>query len=197
MSPIALAANTAFGSNPLWYITRSTGLMAFVLLTASLALGVLTTQRVATPRWPRFASQALHRNVSLLAMLFLGTHVATTLMDSYVSISWWASLVPFASGYRTFDVALGTVAFDLLLLVTGSSLVRTVVGHRWWRLLHWCSYLAWPVALAHYLGTGTDARRPWSLGIALVTLSVVFAAVLLRLAIERREGPTRLLGSSR
>jgi sulfoxide reductase heme-binding subunit YedZ len=197
MSPLAHPFNSAFGSNPLWYLTRSTGLLAFVLLTSSVALGVLTTQRVATPRWPRFASQTLHRNVALLAMLFLGAHLATTLMDSYVSISWWAALVPFASGYRTFDVTLGTVAFDLLLLVTGSSLVRVVIGHRWWRLVHWSSYLAWPVALAHYLGTGTDARKPWSLGLALVTLAVVFAAVLVRLAIERGEGPTRLVGSSR
>ena len=196
MSPSALTANSAFGSNPLWYLTRSTGLTAFVLLTASVALGVLTTQRIATPRWPRFASQSLHHNVALLALLFLGAHIATTVMDSFVSIRWWSSLVPFSSEYRRFDVALGTVGFDLLLLVTGSSLVRTVVGHRWWRLVHWSSHLAWPVALAHYLSTGTDAPEPWSLALALGTLVVVFAAVLIRLAIERREGPTRMVGSS-
>lgn len=194
MTPSLFAVGTGFNSNPLWYSTRSTGLVAFVLLTVTMVLGVLTTQRVATPRWPRFASQSLHRYVSLLAMLFLATHVVTTLLDSYVTISWWATVVPFSSSYRSFDVALGTLAVDLLLVVTATSLLRGVTGHRWWRLVHWSSYAAWPLALAHYLGTGTDARKPWSLALALLSILVVFVAILTRLAIERREGPTRVLG---
>lgn len=192
-----LAAGTGFGSNPLWYTTRSFGLVAFVLLTATVLLGVLTTQRVATPRWPRFASQALHRNVSVLALLFLAVHVLTTLLDSYVRTSWWAAVVPFTSAYRTGYVALGTLAVDLLLVVAASSFVRGVTGHRWWRLVHWSAYAAWPLALAHYLGTGTDARKPWSLLLALGCLLAVFLAALVRLAIERGEGPVTVLGRRR
>jgi sulfoxide reductase heme-binding subunit YedZ len=196
MNPSLFGTGNRFASNPLWYATRSTGLVAFVLLTIAVALGVLTTQRVATPRWPRFASQSLHRYVSLLAMLFLATHIVTTLLDSYVTINWWAAIVPFVSSYRTFEVAVGTIAVDLLLVVTATSLWRGVTGHRWWRLVHWSSYAVWPLALAHYLGTGTDARKPWSLGLALLSIAVVFVAILVRLAIERREGPTRVLGGT-
>jgi len=193
----AAAAGNGFGSNPLWFATRSTGFMTFVLLTAATALGIVATQRVATARWPRFASQALHRNVSLLAVLFLAVHVLTTLLDTYVTVSWWAAVVPFTSAYRTFDVGLGTLALDILLVVAGTSMMRGVTGHRWWRLVHWTAYAAWPLALAHYLGTGTDARTPWSVGLATFCLGTVLLAIFVRLGSERREGPTRLLGGAR
>ncbi len=191
------AAAASAGGNPLWYATRSFGLVALALLTASVLLGVLTSQRIATPKWPRFASQALHRNVSLLALAVVGVHVLTTLMDTYVRITWWAAVVPFTSAYRTGYVALGTIAFDLLLVVTATSLARTLTGHRWWRLVHWSAYAAWPLALGHYLGTGTDARTSWGLLFALACLGAVSVAVLIRLAIERREGPVRVWGGGR
>lgn len=191
-----LAAGKGFGSNPLWYTTRSTGLLAFLMLTAAVVLGITATQRVATTRWPRFASQALHRNISLLAVALLAAHVVTTLLDTYVKISWWAAVIPFASAYKTFPVALGTLALDLLVVVALTSLVRGATGHRWWRAVHWTAYAAWPLALAHYLGVGTDARKPWSLALALTCLAVVFAAVLVRLGAERREGPTRIIGGA-
>lgn len=194
---IVLAANAGSTNNPLWYATRSFGLVTFVLLTVTVLLGVLSTQRVATPQWPRFASQALHRNVSILAMLFLAVHVLTTLLDSYVKTSWSAAIVPGTSSYRTFYVALGTLAVDLLVVVTATSLARNVTGHRWWRRVHWLVYAAWPLALAHYLGSGTDSGQPWSLLLALICLAAVLLAVLVRLAIERREGPTRVLGARR
>lgn len=197
MNQVLAATSGGFGSNPLWFVTRSTGLLAFVLLTAAVTLGVLSAQRVATPRWPRFASQALHRNVSVLAVVLLAVHVLTTLLDSFVTISWWAAVVPFASGYQRFYVGLGTLALDLLLLVTATSLVRGVTGHRWWRVVHWTAYAAWPLAMVHYLGTGTDATTPWSLALAVVGLVAVVGAVLVRLGSERREGPTRVVGRLR
>lgn len=194
MTALSVLATTGFASNPLWYATRSSGLAAFVMLTLSVVLGVLTTQRIATGWWPRFASQALHRNVSLLAVVLLVTHVLTTLLDNYVAISWWAGVIPFASTYDRVWIGLGTLALDLILVVTLSSLVRLAVGHRSWRLLHWLSYAAWPLALTHYLSSGTDALAPWSLAIAAVSTVVVVAAVFVRLFVERDERPTVVVG---
>lgn len=196
LTVLPLAAGD-FASNPLWYATRSSGLAAFALLTLAVALGVLTTQRVATGWWPRFASQALHRNVSLLAVALLVTHVVTTVLDSYVDISWWSALIPFASNYEPLWVGLGTLAFDLLIIVALSSLVRSATGHRWWRLLHWTTYAAWPQALTHYLATGTDALKPWSIAIAAVSTVVVLAAVLVRLSSHPGERPTTMIGTHR
>src|SRR5919198_4556153 len=94
-----LAAGSSTGS-PLWFLTRSSALVAFVLLTVTLLLGLLTIRRTGT-RVPRFVSQALHRNATLLALGFVLVHVLTTVLDGYVPIGWQAAVVPFTSGYRT------------------------------------------------------------------------------------------------
>lgn len=194
MTALTVLVTSGFASNPLWYATRSSGFGSFVLLTLSVVLGVLTTQRIATGWWPRFASQALHRNVSLLAVVLLATHVLTTLLDNYVPISWWAAAIPFTSTYDRVWIGLGTLALDLILVVTLSSLVRSAVGHRSWRLLHWLSYAAWPLALTHYLSSGTDALASWSLAIAAVSTVAVLAAVFVRIFVERDERPTVVMG---
>ena len=143
---------------PLWYLSRSTGLTSFVLLTAATALGVAATQRaLAHPSWPRFATQRLHRNVSLLALVFLAVHLTATILDGYVDISWWSVVVPGASSYRTLWVALGTLALDLVVLITATSLLRLRLSHRTWQRVHLMSYVLWPLTWLHFLKTGTDA----------------------------------------
>src|SRR5450759_1429681 len=103
-----LAAGSKFSSAPLWYLTRSTAIIAFVLMTVSFALGIAATQReLATPGWPRFATQQLHRNVALLCLVALIVHIVTTLADSYVHVGWPALVVPGLSGYHTLWVAVG------------------------------------------------------------------------------------------
>ena len=88
-----LAATT--GPSIAWYLTRATGTVALLLLTASVALGVLDVRRYSSPRWPRFVLDALHRNVSLLAVVFIAVHVITTVLDSFAHISIVAAFVPF------------------------------------------------------------------------------------------------------
>ena len=77
----------------LWYATRAAGLVSLLLLTASVLFGVLTAGRFSTERWPRFLTAGLHRNVSLLVLVFLALHVSTTVLDSYVSIPVTAAFV--------------------------------------------------------------------------------------------------------
>ena len=84
----------------LWYATRATGLVALLLLTVSVLLGILTAGRFASGNWPRFLTQGLHRNVSLLVLAFLALHVGTTVLDTYTSIPLTAAFVPFASPTR-------------------------------------------------------------------------------------------------
>jgi sulfoxide reductase heme-binding subunit YedZ len=108
----------------LWYATRATGLVTLLLLTASVLLGVLTAGRFASQRWPRFLSQGLHRNLSLLVLVFLTLHVGTTVIDTYTSIPLTAAFVPFTSSYKTVWLSLGAVASDLLLALVVTSLLR-------------------------------------------------------------------------
>jgi methionine sulfoxide reductase heme-binding subunit len=171
------------GPSTLWYATRATGVVALVLLTATVVLGVAGTARFATPRWPRVTTAGLHRNLSLLAVGFVVVHVATTILDGYAPVGWPSMVVPFNSPYRTFWLGLGTVAFDLLLAVVISSLVRARLGYRAWRAVHWLGYASWPIALWHGLGTGTDSRLPWLLALDAACVAAVTCAIGWRLAL--------------
>jgi sulfoxide reductase heme-binding subunit YedZ len=171
----------SFGGPGLWYATRAAGLVALLLLTASTMLGVLTAGRLCTPRWPRFLTVGLHRNIALLAGVFLAVHIATIVLDSYTSIPLTAAFVPFATSYKRFWLALGAVALDLLIALVVTSLARTRLGFRGWRLVHWCGYACWPLALAHGAGAGTDERTLWGVGLTLGCVAVVTGAVAWRL----------------
>jgi methionine sulfoxide reductase heme-binding subunit len=177
------------GPSPLWYATRATGVTALVLLTATVILGVAGVARFATPRWPRVITAGLHRNLSLLAVAFVAAHVLTTVLDTYAPIGWVSAVVPFSSAYRTFWLGLGAIAFDLLLAVVVTSLLRVRLGYRAWRSVHWLGYAAWPVALWHGLGTGTDSRLPWLLALDAACVAAVVCALGWRLWVaETRPG---------
>ena len=176
-------AAVATATSPLWFATRATGLTALVLLTVSVVFGILTSVRFARPAWPRFVTVSLHRNLSLLVLTFTGLHVLTTVTDPYASIGVVSAVLPFSSGYRRIWLGLGAVAFDLLLAVLVTSLLRVRLGQRTWRLVHWAGYLCWPVALIHGLGTGTDGAARWVLAVTAACALAVSVAGAWRLAV--------------
>ncbi len=176
------AAAPTLSQAPYWYLTRSTGITAFVLLTVSIAFGIAATHRaLASPAWPRFATQNLHRNVSVLSLAFLAVHIVTTIVDGFVTISWWAVVVPFVSDYRPLWVAFGTIAFDLTLIVIVSSLLRLRISATLWRRIHYTSYAAWPLTFLHFLNTGTDAAHGrFGIWIDIACAGVIAAALAVR-----------------
>ena len=171
----------ASGPSPLWYATRATGVVALVLLTITTALGIAGVSRLESRHWPRVVTAGLHRNISLLVVAFVIVHVLTTVLDSFVSISIAAAVIPFSSGYRTFWLGLGAIAFDLILALVITSLIRSRLSYRAWRAVHLLAYASWPVALWHGLGTGTDSKLPWLLAIDALCVLVVAGALLWRL----------------
>lgn len=180
----------------LWYLTRGSGAVALVLLTASVALGVVMSLRVSTLRWPRFAVGSLHRNLTLLAVAFVALHVVTTVADGYAPIGVTDAVVPFASPYRPIWLGLGTVAFDLLLALVITSYLRHRIGWRVWRGVHWLAYASWPVALVHSFGTGSDARATWLVALGFGSLAAVAAAALARVALGGGVPLARLAGAA-
>ena len=149
------------GPSPLWYLTRGTGLVSLVLLTTAVVLGILQVSRWSSPRWPRFVTLGLHRNVSFVVLVVLVVHIGTAELDTFAPIGWLSAVVPFASAYRPVWLGLGTLSFDLLLAVAATTLARVHLGYRAWRAVHWAAYICWPLALVHGLGTGTDPRLGW------------------------------------
>ena len=151
----------ASNSKEFWYLTRGTGVVALLLLTVVLVLGIAGTVRWQRPGWPRFLVADLHKHLTLLSIVFIAAHVVTTVADGFAPIRLLDAIVPFASPYRPIWLGLGTVAFDLLLALLVTSLVRARIGYGSWRVIHFLAYAAWPVALVHAFGTGSDARTGW------------------------------------
>jgi sulfoxide reductase heme-binding subunit YedZ len=172
----------AYNAKALWYLTRGFGLVALILLTISLVLGLTQAARYTRPGWPRFLISGLHRNASLLAVVVIAVHVLTAVMDSYAPIRLVDAFVPFVSRYRPIWTGLGALALDLLIALVVTSLLRDRLGYRAWRSVHWAAYACWPIAVVHGLGTGTDSRVGWVQFVYAACASFVLLALWWRLA---------------
>jgi methionine sulfoxide reductase heme-binding subunit len=187
---ITAQAATAAGSQGLWLVSRASGLILLVLFSAVMVLGVATRTGATSRRWPRFAVAELHRSLSLFAVALLGLHVATALLDPYVSIGWIAAVLPFTSHYETLAIGAGTLAVDLGGAVLITSLLRRRLGLRTWRAVHYLAYLAWPVAFVHAIRAASYDQHLWWVALAeWGSLAAVATAVVVRLVRRGSPGP--------
>jgi hypothetical protein len=178
LAAVAVTTNT----RALWYLTRGFGLIALILLTVTMVLGLTQAVRFARPGWPRFVISALHKNAALLAVALLVVHIVTAVLDSYAPIRIVDIFIPFVSSYRPLWLGLGAIAIDLFVALLVTSLLRERLGQRAWRAVHWAAYACWPLAVVHGLGTGSDTKLGWVLLINAVCLGAVLAALWWRLA---------------
>jgi methionine sulfoxide reductase heme-binding subunit len=160
-------------STALWYASRSTGLVAMVLLSVVAVLGIMVSRQARLPGLPRFAVTGLHRNLSLLAVVFTLVHVLTAVLDGYVSIPLTSAVVPFVSGYERFALGLGAIAFDLMIAVIVTSLLRGRMNPQVWRAVHWLAYLSWPIAVVHGILASKDLRGGWELVLTIACIAAV------------------------
>lgn len=168
--------------NALWAFGRVSGFVALALYTGAVLLGILTRSGRPLFTIPRFSVTLVHRNISLLATVFLVLHVGSLMLDSYAKINVIDVFVPFLGAFRPFWQGLGTVAFDLVLAVVVTGLLRHHIGQRTFRALHWLTYAMWPIALAHAVGNGTNGTGGWFLLLAAGSVAAVGAAVVWRLS---------------
>lgn len=152
--------------------------MSLLLLTAVVVLGIATTTRREGQVWPRFLSARLHRNVSLLALVFLELHIATAVLDPFAHLGLRDAVIPFASTYRPLWLGLGVVAAELVMALAITSALRSRITYRVWRALHWIAYACWPLALLHGIGTGSDVRTSWFTILDVVCVGAVFSALV-------------------
>ena len=153
-----------------------------MLLTASVVIGILGSVRFVAERWPRFAIDAVHRDISLLVLVVLVIHIVTSVLDGFAPITLLDGVIPFNSPYRPLWLGLGTLSFDLLVAIAVTSIVRRKVGYRAWRAIHWLAYGSWPVAVLHGLGTGSDVKQWWMLALTVACIVAVLVAVWTRIA---------------
>jgi sulfoxide reductase heme-binding subunit YedZ len=169
-------------STALWYISRATGVVCLLLFSAVILLGLLVSRQGKLPGLPKFGAVHLHRYLSLLAVSFITVHVLSAVADSFVNISLASAIVPFVSRYQPFWLGLGAVALDLMIAVIGTSLIRSRIGRRSWRLVHWLAYACWPIAIVHSIGAGPDVRTGPLLWLTIACTAAVAIAITVRTA---------------
>jgi sulfoxide reductase heme-binding subunit YedZ len=173
----------------LWYASRATGVVALLLLTGVMVLGMLVNRQGRLPGLPKFAVTGLHRNLSLLAVVFVAIHVLTAVADGYVNIPLTSAVVPFTSPYERLWLGLGAVSLDLMVAVIVTSLLRRHLSRRAWLVVHLLSYLSWPVAWVHSFFAGDDLQHGALFVLALVCAIAVGAALGWRLVSAARDVP--------
>lgn len=172
-----------------WLIARSSGLVAFGLLTLSVWLGLAMSTRLLGPKRQK-PLLALHRTLAWTGLSMVGLHVGALLLDPVLHFGALAVLVPGAAAYRTGAVALGVVAAWLSLALAASFNARRWIGQKGWRRLHYATFAAFWLALGHALLVGTDLRGFGGPITALLAAGPVLWLTFYRL-LSPREKPAR------
>ena len=173
---------TATLDSALWALGRGAGVVALALFTLSIVLGIVARSGRRVPLLGRFGVSDLHRTAALTGSGLVVAHVGGLLIDPYAQLRVVDLAFPFLASYRPVWLGLGTLALDLLGVITVVSLLRHRVGPRTFRLVHWATYALWPTALLHALGSGTDAGAAWFRAFAVACVGLVVTAVGWRLA---------------
>jgi methionine sulfoxide reductase heme-binding subunit len=166
-----------------WYAARSAGIVAYLLLSGSVVVGLLLSGRRRLS-WPRFTVEEVHRFLGILAGVFIAVHGGALLLDRVVPFSVGQELVPFTSSYRPFAVGLGVASAELLAAIGITNLLRKRLPYRLWRRVHYLTFVVWLGGGVHVLLTGTDRRDVWLLALVAVSVAAVALCALTRFAGE-------------
>ncbi len=167
-------------ANYTWYAARAGGMLAFVLLTASVVAGLMLSSRDRLQYWPRFALEDVHRFLGLLAGSFIVLHGGALLLDSYLPFTLGSLLIPGTAPYRPLSVALGIVGAELLVALGIANRYRKQLGHMFWKRTHYLNFAVWALALVHGLAAGTDTATPWAVAVYVVSASLVVGLTVRR-----------------
>jgi sulfoxide reductase heme-binding subunit YedZ len=163
-----------------WYAARAAGITAYLLLTGVVLVGLTMASKRSIRRWPRFALEDVHRFGGLLVGAFVGIHVATIAIDSWLPFTVGSLVVPFTSRYRPLWVGLGIVGAELLLALAVTNHYRRRLPYRVWRRAHYLNFIVWSAATVHGIASGTDRSAPWALALYAAASASVAAAIVWR-----------------
>lgn len=167
-----------------WYVTRSSAIIAWVLLTVSVVWGILLSTRVMrkidNPAWLK----DLHRYLGGAAIGMVVLHMVTLMLDGWLQFTPAEVLIPFATDFRPLPVALGIIAFYLLLIVQGTSLLMDRLPRAFWKVVHYSSYITLVLVSLHAGLTGTDVGALWYRVLSVALIGIATVAVVMRIAIR-------------
>ena len=169
-----------------WFVSRSSGIIAWALLTLSVCWGLLLSTRLLYRRVSAAWLLDLHRHLGGLAVVFTGIHLVGLVADSYVTFGWTELFVPMASSWRPGAVAFGVMAFYLLLAIELTSLAMRRLPRSLWRWVHRSSFVLFGFATYHGIAAGTDAGNAWYRIATWMSIGIVVTLTLVLVAVARR-----------
>ncbi len=169
MGLVSAIANVPFW----WLLSRASGIVGYLLITASMVSGVVLRtrlmQRLASP----VARMEWHSVLALLGLAMVAVHGIALVMDTYMTITWLDLVVPGGTEYRPLWVSVGVLSVWLMVFVSVTATWRRHMGPRVWKAVHLASYGVFVTATAHGLMAGTDSGKPWMLGIYIASMALV------------------------
>ncbi|MEN9620169.1 MAG: hypothetical protein RL499_362 [Actinomycetota bacterium] len=169
-----------------WYVTRSSAVLAWVLMTVAVLWGITLSTRIFrgadNPAW----LQDLHRFLGGTAVILTLIHMVSLMLDPWLAMPLDQLLIPLIAEYRPLPVALGILSFYVLVAVQISSLVKNRLPQRFWKAVHYLSYVAVLAVAIHGAYAGTDAGAAWYQAVATVIVTASVLALIVRIMMARR-----------
>jgi len=169
-----------------WITSRAAGIVALVVASVSVSIGLLMSTRAAGRRLRGPDLRVAHEMLSLSTIVAIAVHGLSLVGDQYLRPSLLDISVPFVSGYETIWTSLGIIAGWALVALGLSYYARGRIGQQRWRTLHRFTALAWLLGLVHSLGEGTDAGQTWFLAMTAIVVLPALVLLVYRLAGSRR-----------
>lgn len=172
---LLLQSFAATATKSYWFISRSSAMLAYLLLTLSVTWGLVQSGAILRSFIPPALALGLHNFLSWTALVMAAIHALVLLGDTYIQLDLLHLFIPFSAPYQPFWVGVGVIAFYLIFLLNLSFYVRKQIGQKNFRTFHYLSYLVYVLVTLHSLGSGTDSQsllRLYVLGAgAVITLT--------------------------
>ena len=183
--------STTLATHGWWLASRASGLVALVLVTVSVGLGLAMAGKVM--RRPGLSKKllAIHEQTALAGLVAIAVHGIALLGDPWLHPGVTGIAVPFAMSFKTAFTGLGIIGGYLAALLGLSYYVRKRVGARLWRKAHRAAILVYLLGLVHALGAGTDATAVWFRWWVMLTTPLIGGLFVYRVLSERAKKQAR------
>jgi len=196
---IALVLHSSELGHVPWAINRASGLAAYFALAMSTIFGLAISTKASDGLLARALVFELHQFLSVMALVLIAVHIGVLLFDGFLGFGVASLLVPFVAQHETWLMGLGVLSAWMAAITTGSFWVRSRIGYRTWRRLHFLTFACYVTALWHGVAAGTDTTLPLVYWMYVLTGAAVAGLLTLRIgeAVLKHRQPSRRVSAKR
>jgi DMSO/TMAO reductase YedYZ heme-binding membrane subunit len=164
----------------MWYLSRASGMVAWIVLGITCLWGILLITRMLKPADRPAWLLDLHRYLGVLSLVTVGAHMATLVGDNWVHFGWKELFVPQGSAWHRAAVTWGVIAFYMMVVVQVTSWVMKWLPRKLWHAVHLLSYVLFAMATVHGFMAGTDSSNIVFFAVATGGIAILMFAFVAR-----------------